>query len=103
VSERWKNCIAIGKQLSGTRFISFKTPLDDEYFTHHLPPNLAPFTPNLLVDEVKRQNFSLGLLIDLIKGKNYYNERSLTNFGIEYKKIYICGCKLSDARLVREF
>ncbi|ESO01375.1 hypothetical protein HELRODRAFT_82121, partial [Helobdella robusta] len=100
--ERWENYEAIGKLISGTRFIAFKVPLAEK-FNRHLPLGVTPFTPHLLVEEVKRQNFKLGLVIDLTNTNKYYLDKVGFITYFKYKKIYTEGHKVPNAKVIKQF
>jgi len=95
--DRWLDYSNIGKVIKGTRFISFKVPLNRNLL------NLAPPEYRNWGIQDLLQVDKLGLVIDLTHTDRYYNKSSFFNTGIFYEKIYTVGHVVPNNNVVNKF
>ncbi|VDN32711.1 unnamed protein product, partial [Gongylonema pulchrum] len=109
---RWLDYDPVGKDMPGTRFVAFKTPLHSSYFlnrgvtfddedvfetktllemvlTLHLFIFLHFCSDNS--SEADRQGKKVGLVIDLTATDRYYDPLEWTSSGVKYVKIRCTG------------
>ncbi|XP_056427483.1 RNA/RNP complex-1-interacting phosphatase isoform X2 [Hyla sarda] len=98
--DRWKEYIPIGKRIPGTRFICFKVPLKN-VFDNKLAP-WQRFSPSNLVQEVRKQNEELGMVVDLTCTKRYYSPQEFPNT-ITYCKIFTIGHEVPSDAVIAQF
>ncbi|XP_071219676.1 RNA/RNP complex-1-interacting phosphatase-like isoform X1 [Salvelinus alpinus] len=97
IPDRWEDYQAVGKIISGTRFIAFKVPLK------------PAFGPWELMQTMEKDGQELGLIIDLTFTTRYYKPEDLPD-SVFYLKIFTAGHEvpsdptiLSFKRAVRGF
>ncbi|KAM3719751.1 RNA/RNP complex-1-interacting phosphatase [Dirofilaria immitis] len=91
--DRWTDYDPVGKDMAGTRFVAFKTPLRHDYFlnrSNEFDVRNVFETKNLL-DMANAVGKQLGLIIDLTATQKYYDPREWTDIGIKYEKIWCTG------------
>ncbi|VDP95303.1 unnamed protein product [Echinostoma caproni] len=79
---RWLNCPRMGDMILDI-FIPFKTPLDSK-FDHFMEPDHI-----FHVDDAfqSRNQYKLGLVVDLTKSRRFYNRREVSDMNCKYLKI----------------
>lgn len=96
--DRWINYDPVGKEIRGTRFVAFKTPLKSSYFinrgSHFSEEDI--FETKTLIEYATAQNKTIGLVIDLTATDRYYEPREWTDRGIAYTKIRCMGHTAHD-------
>ncbi|KAM4037621.1 uncharacterized protein ACNLHF_016138 [Anomaloglossus baeobatrachus] len=100
IPDRWIDYIPVGKRIPGTRFIAFKVPLKNIY-----DGKLAPwqrFSPSDLVNDIKKQNEELGLVVDLTCTQRYYSPQELPKT-ILYSKIFTVGHAVPSDQVIAQF
>uniref|UniRef100_A0A9L0RTN3 RNA/RNP complex-1-interacting phosphatase n=1 Tax=Equus caballus TaxID=9796 RepID=A0A9L0RTN3_HORSE len=100
IPERWKDYLAVGQRMPGTRFIAFKVPLKKN-FEEKLAPEEC-FSPLDLFTKIREQNEELGLIIDLTYTHRYYKPEDLPET-IPYLKIYTIGHQVPDDDTIFKF
>uniref|UniRef100_S4RMJ2 RNA/RNP complex-1-interacting phosphatase n=1 Tax=Petromyzon marinus TaxID=7757 RepID=S4RMJ2_PETMA len=99
---RWENYVPVGKRVKGTRFISFKVPLRQNY-SIRIQSEVTQMSPLGLLENISRQNESLGLVIDLTNTTRYYDPKELTKAGIKYEKIFTMGHEVPNDKTIAHF
>ncbi|OZC11762.1 hypothetical protein X798_00942 [Onchocerca flexuosa] len=104
--DRWIDYDPVGKDMTGTRFVAFKTPLRHDYFLNRSnefdiqnifeTKNLIDMISFLIciLECTKKANAAgkqIGLVIDLTATQKYYDPREWTDSGIKYEKIWCTG------------
>uniref|UniRef100_A0A0R3S6V9 TYR_PHOSPHATASE_2 domain-containing protein n=1 Tax=Elaeophora elaphi TaxID=1147741 RepID=A0A0R3S6V9_9BILA len=97
--DRWIDYDPVGKDMPGTRFVAFKTPLRHNYFlnrSHEFDVQNIFETRSLLdmVGSSVKANSAgkrIGLVIDLTATQKYYDSREWTDVGIKYEKLWCTG------------
>ncbi|XP_029849545.2 RNA/RNP complex-1-interacting phosphatase [Ixodes scapularis] len=97
VPDRWLDYHTVGGIIPGTRFISFKVPLQESICSRL--PTEARFTPSDLLQRV----YGLGLIIDLTCTNRYYDRDFILRNGIYHAKIVCAGQQIPHAGVVGEF
>ncbi|CAG9535042.1 unnamed protein product [Cercopithifilaria johnstoni] len=91
--DRWIDYDPVGKDMPGTRFVAFKTPLRHNYFLNCSDEfdvqNI--FETRSLLDMANAAGKQIGLVIDLTATQKYYDSREWTDIGIKYEKIMCAG------------
>ncbi|KAG9354761.1 hypothetical protein JZ751_001474 [Albula glossodonta] len=100
IPDRWKDYQAMGKRISGTRFIAFKVPLK-ESLMKGLPPSEA-FGLFDLIRLVEEENEELGLIIDLTFTTRYYTPMDLPD-SVNYLKIFTTGHQVPSDSTILSF
>ncbi|KAE9553437.1 hypothetical protein FO519_003350 [Halicephalobus sp. NKZ332] len=99
--DRWTKYGTIGRVMSGSKFIAFKTPLSDEFF---IGKPETPFGLKDVVETVTAAGKKLGLVVDLTNTQRYYKAADWADFGVEYKKIFCPGHTIhTNTELIKEF
>ncbi|XP_077330594.1 RNA/RNP complex-1-interacting phosphatase-like isoform X4 [Lithobates pipiens] len=98
--ERWTEYSAVGRRIPGTRFITFKVPLQ-KVFDNKLTP-LQRFSPSSLISEIEKQNEELGLVVDLTCTKRYYTPQEFPA-SVKYAKIFTAGQQVPSDDVIHEF
>ncbi|XP_040198111.1 RNA/RNP complex-1-interacting phosphatase isoform X3 [Rana temporaria] len=98
--ERWTEYSAVGRRIPGTRFISFKVPLQ-KVFENKLAP-LQRFSPSDLLREMEKQKEELGLVVDLTFTKRYYSPQEFPA-SVKYVKIFTAGKQVPSDDVIYEF
>uniref|UniRef100_A0A7E4WAA2 TYR_PHOSPHATASE_2 domain-containing protein n=1 Tax=Panagrellus redivivus TaxID=6233 RepID=A0A7E4WAA2_PANRE len=96
--EKWSRYRNIGQRVAGTRFVPFKTPLDDSYFNDKVIPAGDKLTLKKLMEELRAQGTDIGLVIDLTTSFKYYDPAGWANYGIEYRKLRCDATRILDRR-----
>uniref|UniRef100_UPI00398EF37E RNA/RNP complex-1-interacting phosphatase-like n=1 Tax=Pristiophorus japonicus TaxID=55135 RepID=UPI00398EF37E len=100
IPDRWQEYSAVGRRLSGTRFIAFKVPLK-KLFESSLPATEV-FSPTDLVRQIEDQREELGKIIDLTFTERYYDSMELPE-GLHYAKIFTAGHEVPNADNILTF
>lgn len=87
----------MGRQIPGTRFISFKVPLKEALLIR-LEDSFW-FSPRTLMDHC----VDLGLVVDLTNTTRYYDPKEFMDQGIQYAKVFTEGHKIPKEKVVKEF
>ncbi|XP_019646289.1 PREDICTED: RNA/RNP complex-1-interacting phosphatase-like isoform X1 [Branchiostoma belcheri] len=101
VPDRWLDYSSMGRQIEGTRFISFKVPLKMGICSNL--PSENRFTIPDMIQSISDQGARLGMVIDLTFTTRYYNKQDITNAGIKYEKIFTAGKEVPSDDVVQEF
>ncbi|XP_063596040.1 RNA/RNP complex-1-interacting phosphatase-like isoform X2 [Penaeus indicus] len=97
IPDRWKAYTNMGRQIPGTRFISFKVPLKEALLIR-LEDSFW-FSPRTLMDHC----VDLGLVVDLTNTTRYYDPKEFVDQGIQYAKVFTEGHKIPKDKVVKEF
>ncbi|XP_069812896.1 RNA/RNP complex-1-interacting phosphatase [Dendropsophus ebraccatus] len=100
IPDRWTEYIPVGKRIPGTRFIAFKVPLKNMY-DHKLAP-WQRFSTSDLIQEVKKQNEELGMVVDLTCTQRYYSPQEFPE-SINYFKIFTIGHEVPSDDVISQF
>lgn len=100
IPDRWTEYDPLGKRVAGTRFISFKVPLN-EGLCRWMPSHLK-FTPRILMTKIDSHGLHLGLVIDLTNTSRYYHYKEL-DADVEYVKIFTEGHAVPSATVQQTF
>ncbi|EFO18445.1 dual specificity phosphatase [Loa loa] len=91
--DRWIDYDPVGKDMPGTRFVAFKTPLRHSYFLNRGDEfdveNI--FETKNLLHMANAAGKQIGLVIDLTATTKYYDPREWTDVGVKYEKIWCMG------------
>ncbi|CAD6196618.1 unnamed protein product [Caenorhabditis auriculariae] len=95
--EGWLKYDNVGRDLEGTRFVPFKTPLKRAFFEHKddLHPELQ-FDVLALVNCAARAGKVLGLVIDLTNTNRYYERSEWESHGVKYEKLNCPGHEVNE-------
>uniref|UniRef100_A0AC34Q9J2 Tyrosine specific protein phosphatases domain-containing protein n=1 Tax=Panagrolaimus sp. JU765 TaxID=591449 RepID=A0AC34Q9J2_9BILA len=96
--EKWTRYKNIGERIEGTRFVPFKTPLNEDYFADKVLPITEKLTFNRLMHEFKAHKYDIGLVIDLTTSFKYYDPSGWSAFHVEYKKLRCDGSHVMERR-----
>ncbi|XP_066276954.1 RNA/RNP complex-1-interacting phosphatase homolog isoform X2 [Branchiostoma lanceolatum] len=91
----------MGRQMEGTRFISFKVPLKMGICSNL--PSEDRFTIPDMIQHISDQGARLGMVIDLTFTTRYYNKQDIAEAGIKYEKIFTAGKEVPSDDVVQEF
>ncbi|KAJ8388627.1 hypothetical protein AAFF_G00131920 [Aldrovandia affinis] len=100
IPDRWTEYQAVGKRIPGTRFITFKVPLNTNL--RRLLPSSEVFGPQDLVHLVEQQKQALGLVIDLTFTTRYYKPEDLPE-DVHYLKIFTAGHEVPSDPTILKF
>ncbi|PAV68321.1 hypothetical protein WR25_12960 [Diploscapter pachys] len=89
VPKEWTKYPAVGTVIPLTRFIVFKTPLNDKLLNRL--PKEQHFNLNDLFRILAERDQRLGLVVDLTDTDRYYDKRDVEGMCIEYEKINCPG------------
>ncbi|GMR42222.1 hypothetical protein PMAYCL1PPCAC_12417 [Pristionchus mayeri] len=89
VPKEWDKYTPLGAVIPRTRFIIFKTPLN-ESLNNRIPAG-REFTVSHLLRMVAERNQRLGIVVDLTDTNRYYDKRDIEGMCIEYEKLYCPG------------
>ncbi|CAI4233372.1 unnamed protein product [Auanema sp. JU1783] len=95
IPDRWLKYDAIGDNVTGTRFLPFKTPLHSHICKNS---NLREksFDIEILLQHARESGKSIGLVIDLTNTDKYYNSSDWSRNGIDYIKIRCPGHEVHE-------
>lgn len=85
---RWLKCPRKSASLVGSRFLAFKTPLDERY-DDQIPPEHR-FNPDMLFSSMKAHKVKIGLVIDLTNTERFYDKAIIERNECKYVKL---ACK----------
>ncbi|GLV31760.1 uncharacterized protein CBL_07519 [Carabus blaptoides fortunei] len=97
IPDGWLPVSAIGKPITGTKFLPFKVPLK-ETLCNNLESN-ERFSPTILME--KEPNVQL--IIDLTNTTRYYDKNEFTRKGVDHAKIYCPGRMVPPAGMMNRF
>ncbi|GMT12894.1 hypothetical protein PFISCL1PPCAC_4191, partial [Pristionchus fissidentatus] len=101
--DRWANYDPIGKEMTGTRFVAFKCPLDEKFFAHDVHPDEF-FDIHTLVGYARDAQRRLGLVIDLTNTTRYYEKDDWYDYDVEYRKLFCPGHEVNGREdIVEQF
>lgn len=86
---RWLRCPRKADDLLVSKFLAFKTPLDEK-FDEQIPPQFR-FTPTMLFDFAKTRRLQLGLWIDLTRTTRFYDNEQVKTQDCRYVKLECHG------------
>lgn len=89
VPKEWDKYSPLGTVIPRTRFIIFKTPLN-ESLNNRIPAG-CEFTVSHLLRMVAERNQRLGIVVDLTDTNRYYDKRDIEGMCIEYEKLFCPG------------
>ncbi|CAI2339350.1 unnamed protein product [Caenorhabditis sp. 36 PRJEB53466] len=102
--ERWNAYDNVGRDIEGTRFVPFKTPLDSSFFDGKDMPEELQFGVKSLMEMARRVEKQIGLVIDLTNTDKYYKKTEWKDYGVEYVKLNCPGHEVNEREdLVQEF
>jgi len=97
--DRWLRCPRWGQPIGpdqGTKFLPFKTPLDERYETQ-IPDEFC-FTPSMFIQKWTSQKVPIGMVVDLTNTTRFYDKEVFTAAGIQYLKIKLKGHNEAPAK-----
>lgn len=100
IPDRWLKYKAVGKRIRGTRFIAFKVPLKQALNSQLSYSEV--FGHWELLDELKKQQQELGLIIDLTFTTRYYNLHDLPQ-SLTFTKIFTAGHEIPSDETILSF
>ncbi|CAB3402389.1 unnamed protein product [Caenorhabditis bovis] len=89
VPKDWARYSPIGNVIPRTRFIVFKTPLNDKLACQL--PKEKRFNVNDLFMQLNMRGQRLGLVVDLTDTDRYYDKNDIIGLGVQYEKINCPG------------
>lgn len=98
IPPRWLNCPRKSNSLVASRFLAFKTPLDDRY--NEQVPMEHRFSPAMLFSSMKQYKVKIGLWIDLTNTNRFYDKQQVEAHDCKYVKLSCRGhgeCPPDDA------
>ncbi|CAH1257618.1 DUSP11 [Branchiostoma lanceolatum] len=101
IPDRWLDYSPMGRQMEGTRFISFKVPLKMGICSNL--PSEDRFTIPDMIQHISDQGARLGIVIDLTFTTRYYNKQDIAEAGIKYEKIFTAGKEVPSDDVVQEY
>lgn len=105
IPDRWLNYDAVGRDVEGSRFVPFKTPLDARFFENR--PEMHGddyFDVNTMIQFAKQAQKRIGLVIDLTNTDRYYTKSEWKDHDIQYQKINCPGHEVSQREdIVEQF
>ncbi|KAL4232403.1 RNA RNP complex-1-interacting phosphatase [Mactra antiquata] len=99
--DRWLDYSNIGDVIPGTKFITFKVPLQKSFLCRIPEDNW--FSPEILLQSLKEKGLNIGLIIDLTFTKKYYNPKEFTDQGVQYEKIFVPGHVIPSQDILDKF
>ncbi|VDM55420.1 unnamed protein product, partial [Angiostrongylus costaricensis] len=105
IPDRWLNYDPVGRDLRGTRFVPFKTPLDKSFFKgkHDLSRN-EHFDVHRIVSFARQAGKTIGMVVDLTNTDRYYNKTEWSVYGIKYLKMKCPGHEVNEREdIVEDF
>ncbi|CAI5441138.1 unnamed protein product [Caenorhabditis angaria] len=102
--DRWERYDNVGRDIEGTRFVPFKTPLDSSFFAGKNMPQELQFDVASLINMAQRAGKQLGLVIDLTNTDRYYKKSEWADYDVGYIKLNCPGHEVNEREdLVEEF
>ncbi|KAJ1350920.1 internal repeats containing protein [Parelaphostrongylus tenuis] len=97
IPDRWLNYDPVGRDLRGTRFVAFKTPLDSSFFQgkHGLSKD-EHFDVHRIITFARQAGKTIGMVVDLTNTDRYYNKREWSAYGIKYLKMNCPGHEVNN-------
>ncbi|CAJ0586807.1 unnamed protein product, partial [Mesorhabditis spiculigera] len=89
VPNGWTRYSTIGEVIPNTRFIVFKTPLNERLLTK--VPKKDHWTTLHLYRTLAERHIQLGLVIDLTDTTRYYDRKEFEGMCVDYEKIFAPG------------
>ncbi|KAK6019225.1 tyrosine-protein phosphatase family protein [Ostertagia ostertagi] len=105
IPDRWLNYDPVGRDLEGTRFVAFKTPLDKSFFSgkHDLTDD-DYFDVHRIVTYARQAGKIIGMVVDLTNTDRYYNKAEWADYDIKYVKMNCPGHEVSNREdIVKSF
>ncbi|VDP11848.1 unnamed protein product [Heligmosomoides polygyrus] len=102
---RWLNYDPVGRDLEGTRFVPFKTPLDRSFFNGKFELTEDDhFDVERIVALARRAGKNIGMVVDLTNTDRYYNKAEWADHDIRYVKMNCPGHEVSEREdIVKKF
>ncbi|CAA92703.2 RNA/RNP complex-1-interacting phosphatase homolog [Caenorhabditis elegans] len=102
--DRWNIYDNVGRDIDGTRFVPFKTPLDSSFFDGKNMPVELQFGVKTLISLAQQANKQIGLVIDLTNTDRYYKKTEWADHGVKYLKLNCPGHEVNEREdLVQDF
>ncbi|PIC43350.1 hypothetical protein B9Z55_004127 [Caenorhabditis nigoni] len=102
--DRWSIYDNVGRDIDGTRFVPFKTPLDSSFFHGKDMPEELQFSVRSLMEMAKGANKQIGLVVDLTNTDRYYKKTEWADHGVKYLKLNCPGHEVNEREdLVQDF
>ncbi|EYC16845.1 hypothetical protein Y032_0032g2528 [Ancylostoma ceylanicum] len=105
IPDRWLNYDPVGRDLEGTPFVPFKTPLDKSFFVGK--DDLSEdehFDVDRIVQYAREQGKTIGLVVDLTNTDRYYKKTDWENYNVKYIKMNCPGHEVSEREdIVQKF
>lgn len=89
IPPRWLNCPRKSNTLVASRFLVFKTPLDERYNDQVAAEYRFP--PSMLFSSMKQYKVKIGLWIDLTNTSRFYDKRQVEEQDCKYVKLSCRG------------
>lgn len=105
IPDRWLNYDPVGRDLEGTRFVPFKTPLDRSFFNGKFELTEDDhFDVERIVALARRAGKNIGMVVDLTNTDRYYNKAEWADHDIRYVKMNCPGHEVSEREdIVKKF
>lgn len=103
IPDRWLNYDPVGRDLRGTRFVPFKTPLDRSFFRGKQWRGEL-FDVDRIIAFAHQAGKTIGMVIDLTNTDKYYDKTEWGDHGVKYIKMKCPGHEVSEREdIVRRF
>uniref|UniRef100_A0A0K0DHC8 TYR_PHOSPHATASE_2 domain-containing protein n=1 Tax=Angiostrongylus cantonensis TaxID=6313 RepID=A0A0K0DHC8_ANGCA len=95
----------VGRDLRGTRFVPFKTPLDKSFFKGKCDLSSDEhFDVHRIVSFARQAGKTIGMVVDLTNTDRYYNKTEWSVYGIKYLKMNCPGHEVNEREdIVEDF
>ncbi|KAE9415685.1 hypothetical protein Angca_006036 [Angiostrongylus cantonensis] len=105
IPDRWLNYDPVGRDLRGTRFVPFKTPLDKSFFKGKCDLSSDEhFDVHRIVSFARQAGKTIGMVVDLTNTDRYYNKTEWSVYGIKYLKMNCPGHEVNEREdIVEDF
>ncbi|CDW55131.1 DSPc domain containing protein [Trichuris trichiura] len=90
IPDRWADYTAFGERIPGTPFIPSKTPLS-ERLCSKLRSTALHYTPQNLVEEIRKTGHNVKMVINLTATDRYYDPEIFSRLNVDYVKIMVPG------------
>uniref|UniRef100_A0A1I7V173 TYR_PHOSPHATASE_2 domain-containing protein n=2 Tax=Caenorhabditis tropicalis TaxID=1561998 RepID=A0A1I7V173_9PELO len=102
--DRWQIYDNVGRDIEGTRFVPFKTPLDASFFDGKNMPEELQFSVKSLMTMAEQAKKQIGLVVDLTNTDRYYRKTEWADHGVQYLKLNCPGHEVNEREdLVEDF
>eukprot|EP00095_Tigriopus_kingsejongensis_P004298 maker-scaffold346_size200932-snap-gene-0.7 protein:Tk04298 transcript:maker-scaffold346_size200932-snap-gene-0.7-mRNA-1 annotation:"hypothetical protein CAPTEDRAFT_167250" len=86
---RWLHCPRKSHELIASKFLAFKTPLDQK-FDDQIEPQFR-FPPTMIMSSMRSYKVKVGLWVDLCNTSRFYDKKIVEDMGCRYVKLHCRG------------